>query len=162
MIKKYKRKSDFVEAVQWTGENKEEVETFVGEECIVSPTKTLSFSLPKRSLIPFLVNVEVDSFIMKESGDKFSILDPYKMAKMYELYDSVLDIVKVEYKEVSERYEIIENLLKDKTPQELLDEYGPQKTVTLSGMAMVMDKYLRVLKDQIEFIEEEEKVKLNN
>lgn len=55
MIKKYKRKSDFVEAVQWTGENKEEVETFVGEECIVSPTKTLSFSLPKWSLIPFLV-----------------------------------------------------------------------------------------------------------
>lgn len=162
MIKKYKRKSDFVEAVQWTGENKEEVETFVGEECIVSPTKTLSFSLPKRSLIPFLVNVEVGSFIMKESGDKFSILDPYKMAKMYESYDSVLDIVKVEYKEMSERYEIIENLLKGKTPQELLEEYGPQKTLTLSGLDMVMDKYLKVLKEQIEFIEEEEKVKLNN
>lgn len=162
MIKKYKRKSDFVEAVQWTGENKEEVETFVGDECIVSSSKTLSFLLPKRSLVPFLVNVKVDSFIMKESGDKFSILDPYKMAKMYESYDSILDIVKVEYKEVSERYEIIENLLKGKTPQELLEEYGPQKTVTLSGMDMVLDKYLRVLKDQIEFIEEEEKVKLNN
>lgn len=162
MIKKYKRKSDFVEAVQWTGENKEEVETFVGDECIVSRSKTLSLLLPKRSLTPFFVNVKVDSFIIKEPGDKFSILDPYKMAKMYESYDSILDIVKVEYKEVSERYEIIENLLKGKTPQELLEEYGPQKTVTLSGMDMVMDKYLRVLKDQIEFIEEEEKVKLNN
>lgn len=162
MIKKYKRKSDFVEAVQWTGENKEEVETFVDDECIVSSSKTLSFSLPKRSLTPFLVNVEVDSFIMKESGDKFSILDPYKMAKMYESYDSILDIVKVEYKEVSERYEIIENLLKGKTPQELLEEYGPQKTVTLSGIDMVMDKYLKVLKDQIEAIEEEEKRKCDN
>lgn len=100
---------------------------------------------------------------MKESGDKFSVLYPYEMAKMYESYDSILDIVKVEYKEVSERYEIIENLLKGKTPQELLEEYGPQKTVTLSGIDMVMDKYLKVLKDQIEAIEEEEKnVKLNN
>lgn len=156
MIKKYKRKSDFVEAVQWTGENKEEVETFVDDECIVSSSKTLSFSLPKRSLVPFLVNVEVDSFIMKETGDKFSILDPYKMAKMFDSYDSILDIVKVEYKEVSERYEIIENLLKGKTPQELLEEYGPQKTVTLSGIDMVMDKYLRILKEQIESIEDEE------
>lgn len=35
MIKKYKRKSDFVEAVQWTGENKEEIEAFIGKECKV-------------------------------------------------------------------------------------------------------------------------------
>lgn len=163
MIKKYKRKSDFVEAVQWTGENKEEIDTFVGDKGIVSSSNILSFLMPKRSLIPFFVNVEVGSFVMKESGDKFSVLDPYKMSKMYESYDSILDIVKVEYKEVSERYEIIENLLKGKTPQELLEQYGPQKTVTLSGIDMVMDKYLKVLKEQIEAIEEEEKnVKLNN
>lgn len=43
MIKKYKRKSDFVEAVQWTGENKEEVETFIGDECTVWDSKALSF-----------------------------------------------------------------------------------------------------------------------
>lgn len=162
MIKKYKRKSDFVEAVQWTGENKEEVETFIGDECTVWDSKALSFLMPKRSLVPFFVMVEVDCFIMKEPGDKFSVLYPYEMAKMYESYDSILDIVKVEYKEVSERYEIIENLLKGKTPQELLEEYGPQKTVTLSGIDMVMDKYLKVLKDQIEAIEEEEKKERDN
>lgn len=163
MIKKYKRKSDFVEAVQWTGENKEEVETFVGEECTVWGSNTLGFLMPKRSLVPFFMMVEVDCFIMKEPGDKFSVFYPHEMAKMFDSYDSILDIVKVEYKEVSERYEIIENLLKGKTPQELLEEYGPQKTVTLSGIDMVMDKYLKVLKEQIEAIEEEEKnVKLNN
>ena len=57
---------------------------------------------------------------------------------------------------------IVENLLNGKTPQELLDEYGPQKTLTLSGIDMVMDKYLKVLKEQIKSIEEEEKRKCDN
>lgn len=153
----------YCNVIPWKKYADVEVETFIGDECTVWDSKALSFLMPKRSLVPFFVMVEVDCFIMKEPGDKFSVLYPYEMAKMYESYDSILDIVKVEYKEVSERYEIIENLLKGKTPQGLLEEYGPQKTVTLSGIDMVMDKYLKVLKDQIEAIEEEEKnVKLNN
>lgn len=159
MIKKYKRKSDFVEAVQWTGENKEEIEAFIGKECKVIIGGAL---MPKEESDADYIFLFPKFYAVKKNNDIFLARSPEYIAKMYESYDSILDIVKVEYKEVSERYEIIENLLKGKTPQELLEEYGPQKTVTLSGIDMVMDKYLKVLKDQIESIEEEEKKERDN
>ncbi len=154
MIKKYKRKSDFVEAVQWTGENKEEIEAFIGKECKVIIGGAL---MPKEESDADYIFLFPKFYAVKKNNDIFLARSPEYIAKMYESYDSILDIVKVEYKEVSERYEIIENLLKCKTPQELLEQYGPQKTLTLSGIDMVMDKYLKVLKGQIEAIEEEEK-----
>lgn len=158
MIKKYKRKSDFVEAVQWTGENKEEIEALIGKECNVDSNGVLT----SKDINGYYIRLYPEHYVIKDNDDEFVALNSKHMTKVFNSYDSILDIVKVEYKEVSERYEIIENLLKDKTPQELLEEYGPQKTVTLSGIDMVMDKYLRILKEQIESIEEEEKKERDN
>ena len=154
MIKKYKRKSDFVEAVQWTGENKEEIEAFIGKECKVFLDGAL---MSKEGNDDDGIYLFPKFYAVKKNNDIFLARSPEYIAKMYDSYDSILNIVKVEYKEVSERYEIIENLLKCKTPQELLEQYGPQKPLTLRGIDRVMDNYLKVLKGQIEAIEEEEK-----
>lgn len=153
MIKKYKRKSVFVEAVQWTGENKEEIERFIGKECKVDSDGVLM----SKEIKGYYIRLCPEQYAIKENDGEFATLNSKDMTKVFNSYDSILDIIKIEYEEVSERYEVIENLLKGKTPQELLEEYGPQKTVTLSGIDMVMYKYLKVLKDQIEAIEEEEK-----
>lgn len=153
MIKKYKRKSEFVEAVQWTGENKEEIERFIGKECKVDSDGVL---MPKE-IKGYYIRLFPEHYAIKENDGEFATLDSKDMTKVFNSCDSILDIIKVEYEEVSERYEVIENLLKGKTPQELLEQYGPQKTLTLSGIDMVLDKYLKVLKEQIRSIEEEEK-----
>lgn len=62
MIKKYKRKSDFVEAVQWTGENKEEIEAFIGKECKVIIGGAL---MPKEEMVKFIEQILLTFYHLK-------------------------------------------------------------------------------------------------
>lgn len=79
MIKKYKRKSYFVEAVQWTGENKEEIEAFIGKECNVNSNGVLI----SKDINGYYVRLYPEHYVIKENDGEFVVLDSKNMTKVF-------------------------------------------------------------------------------
>lgn len=84
MIKTYRTK-ETVQALLWTGKNKEELEIFVGEENLEWTLSTIKPPVPeiiKNNLTPNK-KIEIGVYIIK-INDNFEIIDADNFQKKYE------------------------------------------------------------------------------
>ena len=84
MIKTYRIK-EIVQALLWTGKNKEELEIFVGEENLEWTLSTIKSPIPeiiKNNLTPNK-KIEIGVYIIK-NNDNFEIMDSDVFQKKYE------------------------------------------------------------------------------
>lgn len=79
MIKKYKRKSDFVEAVQWTGENKKEIERLIGKECNVDSDGVLT----SMEINGYYIRLYPGYYVIKDNNGEFVVLNSKNMTKVF-------------------------------------------------------------------------------